>query len=106
MNAICPKCEKTFYVPIEYIGKSIKCESCRTTFLASTRNMTEESADACEVRCPKCHSTEVSSHKAGYSGPIGLIGFLLFGWIGLLFGTAGSRKVEVTCLNCGKKWYP
>ena len=33
-------------------------------------------------------------------------GAVLAGGIGLLAGTIGSNKIELTCLSCGNKWRP
>jgi hypothetical protein len=55
------------------------------------------------VCCPRCGSDQISAHKEGYSAGGGCAGFLLVGPLGLLLG-AGSKKVNVTCLKCGKQW--
>lgn len=55
--------------------------------------------------CPKCGSTSLSANKQGYGIGKGLIGAkLLDDSIGLIAGNINSRKVHVTCLNCGHKW--
>ncbi|MDR0726400.1 MAG: hypothetical protein LBF59_10405 [Prevotellaceae bacterium] len=44
--------------------------------------------------CPKCRSTKIHSQQKGYSGGKALAGVLLTGGIGLLAGTAGSKKYK------------
>jgi len=56
--------------------------------------------------CPRCKSPSLSAHQKGFSGGKALAGGILAGPVGLLAGTVGSRKVTVTCLNCGKRFKP
>lgn len=62
--------------------------------------------DNTEIRCPKCHSKNLHVDKKGFSGGKALAGALTVGALGLLAGTIGSNNIEVTCLNCGKKFNP
>ncbi len=62
--------------------------------------------------CPKCHSTALTADKKGYGIGKGVIGGLAgvaiggpVGLIGLTAGNIGSKKVRVTCMNCGKQFY-
>jgi hypothetical protein len=59
-----------------------------------------------EVTCPKCGSTSLSAGKKGFSGKKAVTGAILTGGIGLLAGTIGSNKIEITCLNCGCQFNP
>lgn len=60
--------------------------------------------------CPKCGSTSLSANKRGYSFVKGGLGATIGAStgvgaiIGLGAGNIGSKKVVVTCLNCGHKW--
>lgn len=70
----------------------------------------KKNAIAC---CPKCGSTSLSANKKGYSFVKGAIGggigsqILGVGAVmGLGAGNIGSKKVIVTCLNCGHQWKP
>lgn len=56
------------------------------------------------ILCPKCGSKNNYISKKGYSTKKGIAGMLLIGKIGLLAGTIGSNKIEITCLNCGHKF--
>ena len=56
------------------------------------------------LKCPKCGSTQLTSNKKGFSGGKALAGAVVAGGVGLLAGTIGSGKVEITCLKCGKKF--
>jgi ABC-type dipeptide/oligopeptide/nickel transport system permease subunit len=73
------------------------------------------------VYCPKCASTELETNKRGYSPLSGIFGALFLGFIGsflglvgtivgiiigILCGFSGSKKVRITCLKCGHKFYP
>lgn len=49
------------------------------------------------IRCPKCRSNQITANRKG------------FGWgkavtLGIIGGFIGSRKVLITCLNCGHQW--
>lgn len=54
--------------------------------------------------CPKCKSEHITANKKGYGAAKGLGGLVLTGGVGLLAGFIGSKKVLLTCLNCGKQW--
>lgn len=58
------------------------------------------------VRCPLCHSTQITANKKGYGLGKGVAGGLLLGPAGLLGGLIGSNKVVITCLKCGHQWKP
>jgi ABC-type dipeptide/oligopeptide/nickel transport system permease subunit len=73
------------------------------------------------VYCPKCHSTVIQTSARGYSPLSGIFGALFLGFIGSFFGLigtivgtiigilcgfSGSKKVRITCLKCGHKFYP
>jgi RNA polymerase subunit RPABC4/transcription elongation factor Spt4 len=73
------------------------------------------------IYCPKCHSTSIQANARGYSPLSGLFGALFFGFIGsflgsigaiigiiigILCGFSGSKKIRITCLKCGHKFYP
>lgn len=58
------------------------------------------------VKCPKCGSKQITANKEGFSGKKALVGGLLTGGIGLLAGCIGSKKIKITCLNCGHNWEP
>ena len=57
-----------------------------------------------EAKCPRCGSTSLSGNKKGYGIGKGLIGASVVGPIGLVAGNIGSKKVIVTCMNCGYKY--
>ena len=55
--------------------------------------------------CPKCGSTSLSSDKQGFGVGKAVIGAgLVSNPIGLVAGNINSKKIHVTCLNCGHKW--
>lgn len=58
------------------------------------------------VQCPNCSSTQITAQKKGFGAGKAVAGAVLFGGVGLLGGFFGSKKVLLTCLNCGKQWKP
>ncbi len=57
-----------------------------------------------QVRCPRCGSVQLAASKRGYSGCGGILGYLIFGWIGLLLGFLGHSNPRIVCLNCGNEF--
>jgi hypothetical protein len=58
------------------------------------------------IPCPKCGSHDLYVGKKGFSGKKAVGGALLTGGIGLLAGTLGSNKINITCLHCGHVFKP
>lgn len=64
------------------------------------------------AKCPRCGSTSLSGNKKGYGVVKGGLGALALGAmtggvgavVGLGAGNIGRNKVNVTCLNCGRKF--
>ena len=122
MKTQCPNCKNEQDVPKEYEGQNIKCLSCKTPFLAkelvsiihrSENHQTKKESsritaksEASPIKCPKCGSTQIMGNKKGFSGGKAVGGALVLGPLGVLAGLHGSKKVVVTCLNCGHKWEP
>jgi tellurium resistance protein TerD len=57
-----------------------------------------------ELKCKKCGSTQLTANKKGFGAGKALIGAAFTGGIGLLGGFIGSKKIKITCLNCGNSW--
>lgn len=55
-------------------------------------------------KCPKCGSTSISANKKGFGVGKAVVGAAVAGSIGLVAGNIGSKKVLITCLNCGHQW--
>jgi DNA-directed RNA polymerase subunit RPC12/RpoP len=85
----CPECGK------EISDKAVNCPNCGNPI-----NVENEEY----LACPKCKSKEIHSQQKGFSGGKALAGAVLTGGIGLLAGTIGSKKVQMTCLKCGHKF--
>ena len=89
------------------------------------RNMADNAApmstksSSTGVSCPNCNSRNLhvttenntTSSGGGYSGGKGCLGFLLFGPLGLLCGSCGSKTTTTTtnktfwvCQDCGNKF--
>lgn len=56
------------------------------------------------AKCPRCGSTSLSGNKKGFGIGKAVVGAALIGPLGLVAGNIGAHKVQVTCLNCGKKF--
>ena len=56
------------------------------------------------AKCPRCGSTSLAGNKKGFGIGKAVIGAALVGPIGLVAGNVGAKKVQVTCLKCGKKF--
>ena len=56
------------------------------------------------AKCPRCGSTSLSGNKKGYGIGKGIVGAAVFGPLGLVAGNLGAKKVNVTCMKCGKKF--
>ena len=54
--------------------------------------------------CPTCGSTDLVLTNGSYSTGCGCLGFLLFGWVGLLLGLLGLGNYELVCKHCGSRW--
>ena len=59
-----------------------------------------------EIQCPKCGSNQLHASKKGFSGKKAVAGAVLTGGVGLLAGTIGSNKIQITCLACGRTFKP
>jgi len=58
-----------------------------------------------KIVCPKCGSDQITANKHGFSAGKAVAGAVLTGGIGLLAGMHGSKKVDITCLACGKTFH-
>ena len=57
------------------------------------------------AKCPRCGSTSLTANKRGFGIGKATVGTLALGLVpGLLIGNVGAKKIEVTCLKCGKKF--
>ncbi len=56
------------------------------------------------AKCPFCGSTSLSGNKKGFGIGKAVVGAWALGPIGLMAGNIGAKKVNVTCLNCGKRF--
>lgn len=59
------------------------------------------------VRCPKCHSTSISTTTKGLSAGKAVAGAVVAGAAGAVVGAVhGSGNVVNICAKCGHKWEP
>ena len=59
-----------------------------------------------EVRCSRCHSSNVRTGKKGFGLGKAAVGGLILGPVGLLGGFIGNNKLKFTCNSCGHSWSP
>lgn len=97
----CPECNR------EISDKASVCPHCgnpmndaKEIVNLSFPNTTEQEY----IFCPKCFSSQIHSEQTGFSGGKALIGAITVGPLGLLAGTIGSKKVNMTCLKCGNRF--
>lgn len=88
----CPECHKQI---------SEKAEACPNCGCPINKQHEESNQSQEYLCCPKCHSRELHAEQQGFSGGKALTGAVLFGNIGILAGTIGSKDVRMTCLKCG-----
>lgn len=88
----CPECHK------QISDKAEACPNCGYPINKqnNTNNQVQE-----YLCCPKCHSRELHAEQQGFSGGKAMAGAALFGNMGILAGTIGSKDVRITCLKCG-----
>lgn len=95
------------------------CAKCGSSIETSPTVAQQANIVPAGLRCPKCGSkslqaiveSNTTGTGGGYSGGKGCLGFLLFGPLGLLCGSCGSKqKISTTnktfwvCQNCGNKF--
>ena len=56
--------------------------------------------------CPKCNSPHIAPTIRGFSWGLGILGFFLVPFWGLLLGFLGRKSVRMKCTSCGRKWKP
>lgn len=118
---ICPNCLKLaggsrcvnlYKMTVEDIKRQIYNPELQTDFLKSSARFplsekeqriaqNKKAGIAC---CPKCGSTSLSANKKGFGVGKAVVGAYVAGPIGLVAGNIHSKKVWVTCLNCGHRW--
>lgn len=122
MKTQCPHCDTIQEIPKEYADREVKCLGCDLVFVATKKKLDlpkyshkpkpqkvtqpKPKSEPGQIKCPNCGSAQIMGNKKGFSGGKAVGGALLLGPLGLLTGLHGSKKVVITCLNCGHKWEP
>ena len=108
MKTQCPICKSEQEIPKEYKGRTIKCLSCKESFIAqkappiiiqTKRKPAKPKPPPVPIKCPNCGSTQITGYKKGFSGGKAVGGAIVLGPLGLLAGLHGSKKIVVSCLN-------
>ncbi len=117
---VCLKCTKKGYCPV--CGEKLRTKSAEQCGKCSSswrdhppiqdiqsqqiyrEKFTKRDAEEEKIKCPNCKSTQITSHKRGFSGVKAVGGAVLTGGVGLLAGTIGSNKIILTCLACTKQF--
>lgn len=96
----CPECGK------EISDKANNCPNCGCPINETKQPSSVPLADDDEehLYCPYCLSKQVHHEHRGFSGGKALAGAVTAGGIGMLAGTIGNNKVELTCMRCGQKF--
>ena len=96
----CPECGK------EISNKAATCPNCGCPISENNEGKKTFSLQSQEeyLVCPYCNSRELHAEQKGFSGGKALAGAVLFGGVGLLAGTLGSKDVRITCLKCGESF--
>lgn len=115
----CPSCGSKDLVEVERNDKArirdlkdnasthiVKSPSAPASQKEQAKQRIKENRSAGIACCPKCGSTSLSANKKGFSLGKAAAGAFVAGPVGLVGGTMGANKLEVTCLNCGHKFKP
>lgn len=86
--------------------RPVKSSLAPTSSSTSAKKRIAENKASGVACCPKCGSTSLSANKKGFSFGKAATGAFIAGPVGLVGGTLGANKLEVTCLNCGHKFRP
>lgn len=119
----CPQCGGNRLKPME--DGYYKCQYCRVMFRpeppvppvdksqeqqvvvnVNVPNVAQQEQDNDKLYCPHCGSSQLTTNNKGFGVGKAITGALLTGGVGILAGFAGSNKIKVTCLQCGKQWEP
>lgn len=61
-----------------------------------------------QIRCPKCHSSQIHVDKRGFKTGRAIAGGMVTGniLVAAAAGGIGMNDIELTCLKCGHKFKP
>lgn len=57
-----------------------------------------------QMTCPKCGSTQLHAGKKPLSLKRAVVGTVLLNPVGGVIGAVTSKKLVITCMNCGHHW--
>lgn len=112
---ICRFCKSTFtekeiHAQLEYIKEEASNDFDLDSVVSRIRTVESENQDRIPISsdkapaCPKCGSIHITPNKKGFGLVKSITGFSIVGPIGLLGGLVGSRKIQMACLKCGRRW--
>ncbi len=57
-----------------------------------------------QAKCPRCGSISLSGNKKGFGIGKAVVGASFIGAFGLIAGNINSKKLIITCMNCGHRF--
>lgn len=70
------------------------------------RGIDTATIEGAPIRCPHCHSTQLTANKRGFGLGGAAVGGIALGPVGLLGGLVGAGQIRITCLKCGHVFQP
>ncbi len=113
-ETICLNCANSPHGSCPFCGKELRtaqaqqCQYCNSSWHKKSIpiEFSITRSKSTPVRCPRCSSQNIAANQKGFGLGNAVVGGVLLGGLGLLGGFVGSGKIQITCLKCGKKWYP
>jgi tellurium resistance protein TerD len=115
ISAECGQCKKVLKIKKEYARPSASgftlsppvkcfCGLVSDSIFGNQQELSPHTLKCGTLKCGKCGSTNLHSDKKGFGLGKAAVGGIALGPVGLLGGFFGSKKIYITCLNCGNKW--
>ncbi len=114
----CERCNKPFKDSTDkhlHTNKRIYCTDCLAivkgnqakqlqTLRESQMQKQEKQKSPEKIICPKCNGDQLTADGKKLSIGRAIVGNAVAGPVGAILGGSSSKKVKITCLNCGHSW--